>query len=82
MEFVGKTGSYRLVKMRDFKTKTGSTMWFATLADTQTYENADFVLERDADLSQIEVGKDYQATIIVDGKYTSLRLTPLEPLKK
>jgi hypothetical protein len=73
MKFPEKT--LRLLEVREIKTKNDSIMYIASMADKDTYENAEFVLSRNQDTVSLVKGHDYN--VVLDwGRYSSIELTP------
>jgi hypothetical protein len=80
MNFVKK--DLKLVQVRPYTKKkedgTERLFHFIKLADKQTYESQEFML--DAELTKpetLELGNDYDATLMVDGRFSSVRLDPV-----
>ena len=64
----------RLVKKRPV-VSNGKEFHFLTIADTETFENCDFVCSKDCDFDKLLAGKDYNAVLKVDGRYSNLHLS-------
>lgn len=65
---------FRLVNVRNVVSKKGNNLSFVTIANTQTFENADFILDFGLDPSVLVVGSDYYVTINTDGRFTTVSL--------
>lgn len=73
-----KGGKVRLARLREYKTKTDRIMHFVTIADPVTCLGNDFVLDSEYNVAgDLVVGHDYDVTLVVDGKYSKVQLTPL-----
>jgi hypothetical protein len=79
MNFIKK--DVKLVKMRSYtKVKEDGTeriFHFVSIADKKTYENVEFILNDATNPKTVEVEHDYDATLVVDGRFSSVRLDPI-----
>lgn len=68
----------RLVGLKNIKTKTGNTMCFATVTGKESFLSGEFALDTMASPAEaLEVHKDYNMVLDVDGKYSKIVLIPL-----
>ncbi len=67
----------RLVNVRSFVSKKGNNVTFLTVADTNTFENVDFLPAEDVNLSSLEIGRNYTLNLNTNGRFTSASLVPL-----
>ena len=66
----------RLCNVRSFTSKSGRDLTFLTIADTVTYESLD-VLPSSEQAAALTIGDNYYATLLCDGRYNSVVLTPV-----
>lgn len=66
----------KLVNVRNFTSRAGNPCTFLTLADPETYESADFMPVRGADVNGLHIGGDYVAELHYDGRYINVNLLP------
>ena len=66
----------RLIKVRKGTSQKGNPYAFVTLADESTFENADFMLHRDANPDFLELHTRYKVELNQDGNFFSVELTP------
>lgn len=72
MRFVPVKGNVRLVSMRNFQSQSGKDLTFVRIADTDTYENQEFMLSRKNKPADLVPGTDYEIAIDVDGRFTTI----------
>lgn len=74
MKFV--KNSVRLVDKRIYA-KDSKEYRFLKIADTATFENLEMLISNECNFETLEVGRDYQAVVSIDGRYSNLSLIPL-----
>ena len=81
MRFNYSNSVVRLVSVRKVTSKNGNELYFAKVADLETYESNDYMLNRDeCKPDRLVAGGDYMLDLIVDGRFSSILLTTASKL--
>ncbi len=71
----------RLISIRGFNGKDGKELTLLKFADTQTYENIEVFCPKDVDPARLNLQKDYDVVLDIDGRFTNYEVIESAPVK-
>lgn len=81
MKFKYENGLVRLVSVRKAVSQNGKDLYFAKVADIETYESNDYMINRnECNPDSLVAGYDYHLYLTVDGRFSSVYLVPASNL--